>query len=134
LIEKLNMEYRLRGHHLICLQFYKGEGYNDDFVENLDKVVKSWQKNPVKVVDFADDVCQKCPFLKEEKCTYKKGEKEIGRIDKLAFKLLKVKFGDKVEKKTIEEKIPMIIKVWRKKACQDCDWKKVCETRLTENI
>ena len=30
---------RLRGHHFICLQFYRGEGYSAAFVSNLARVV-----------------------------------------------------------------------------------------------
>ena len=32
---KLTM-LRLRAHHLICLQFFKGEGYSLEFIENLE--------------------------------------------------------------------------------------------------
>lgn len=31
---------RLRGHHLICLHFYRGEGYSREFVENLEDIVR----------------------------------------------------------------------------------------------
>ncbi|HDL01563.1 MAG TPA: DUF1284 domain-containing protein, partial [candidate division Zixibacteria bacterium] len=29
---------RLRAHHLICLHFYRGEGYSEGFIENLETV------------------------------------------------------------------------------------------------
>ena len=32
------MSTQLRGHHLICLQFYRGEGYSGGFVSNLQRV------------------------------------------------------------------------------------------------
>lgn len=34
----------LRGHHLICLHFFKGEGYDAAFVENLARVIAQTKK------------------------------------------------------------------------------------------
>jgi hypothetical protein len=36
---------KLRGHHLICLQFFKGEGYSKIFVENAKQIVENWGEN-----------------------------------------------------------------------------------------
>ena len=30
---------KLRGHHLICLHFYEGEGYDEPFIKSLEKVI-----------------------------------------------------------------------------------------------
>lgn len=119
------MKYRLRGHHLICLQFFKGEGYNRDFTENLQKVVEAWDKGFVEVIEGADDVCLKCPNLKEGQCV-RYGEGEIRKDDELALKLLGVRLKDKVEKKAVKEKLQKVIAAWKEEACRGCDWEKVC--------
>jgi hypothetical protein len=31
---------KLRGHHLICLHFYRSEGYSREFVKNLEDIVR----------------------------------------------------------------------------------------------
>lgn len=121
------MEYKLRGHHLICLQFYKGEGYDKSFIQNLEKIVKSWEENPVKVIDSADDICKKCPYLKEGRCHLpNSGEKEIKRLDRLALKLLKIKPKEKVEKRFVLNSLPRVIDAWKSQACQDCQWQGLC--------
>lgn len=65
----------LRGHHLICLHFFHGEGYSEAFVRNLKEVLKRAEEE-VKVTDGADDVCRACPYLKNNRCEYDEGEDE----------------------------------------------------------
>ncbi|MBS1263903.1 MAG: hypothetical protein MAG715_01098 [Methanonatronarchaeales archaeon] len=52
---------RLRPHHLLCVQRFRGLGYSDVFVENLSEVVDHVESGePVEVVRGRDDVCSAC--------------------------------------------------------------------------
>lgn len=119
------MVYRLRPHHLICLQFYKGLGYDKDFVRNLDKVVVFWERFPVIVVEGPDDVCYFCPHLENEKC--KLGEEKIKTKDCLAKNFLGIKEETLVEKGWVRERIKEFVKDWLEKSCKDCVWNSVCK-------
>lgn len=119
---------KLRGHHLICLQFFKGEGYSKDFVENTKRIVEDWGENDAEIVKGADDVCCFCPFLKNGRCNHPKYKEEIEKTDELALRLLGLKTGDKVEKEDVKKQLPIMFKEWRKKACFNCEWKKLCES------
>jgi uncharacterized protein len=49
---------RLRGHHLLCLQTYKGLGYSPRFIAGMDAVAARLNAGePVKIVDGPDDIC-----------------------------------------------------------------------------
>jgi len=125
------MMAKLRGHHLICLQFYRGEGYSDEFVENLKKVVDTAKKHGILIVEGADDVCNHCPYLVGGKCMYRENaDKEIRCLDSLAMALLKTAPGKTITWKEVEETIPEIIEEWREKACKSCDWREVCHHEI----
>lgn len=94
------MKAKLRGHHLICLNFFRGEGYSEDFVENIYSVIK---KETVEIVRGADDVCARCPYLKEGKCSE---YDDIMLQDSEALMLLGFKPGMVVEWKSISGKYP----------------------------
>lgn len=116
---------RLRGHHLICLNFFKGEGYNKEFVENIERILK---EKEIKVVSGADDVCSKCPYLRDGVCNYKENaEEEIRELDELACKLLEIPPDSITSWDEIRIKLPNIMKDWKEFACKNCDWIKVCE-------
>lgn len=116
---------QLRGHHLICLNFFKGEGYSQDFVENIFRILEDDQ---IEVIFGADDVCSKCPYLREGVCIYKENaEENIVELDQMAYKLLDIYPGMRTDWKIIGEKIPLIMENWKKFACVTCDWKRVCE-------
>jgi len=119
---------RLRAHHLICLHFYRGEGYDKRFVENLTRVLKEAEEFGVTLVDGGDDVCAACPSFSYNICTNQPGgEEKIQMLDRLAIKLLKP--NDAVlHWREIKTQIPAIIGEWKNKACQNCEWKTVCET------
>jgi hypothetical protein len=119
---------RLRGHHLICLHFFKGEGYNSQFLANLKNLlgrVKAGEE--VEICSGADDVCKRCPYLRDGRCHYDSGaEDEIREMDRRALRLLRFYVHDKVKWQDIREKIPEILHEWSKDYCKDCEWRKVC--------
>ena len=122
---------KLRGHHLICLQFFKGKGYSKIFVENAKKIVEYWEKNPAETVNHADDICGFCSFLKNGRCD--KYKEEIEKNDELALKLLGLNIGDKVRKSFVKKKMLKILNGWKEKACKNCEWKKLCLPQM-DNI
>jgi hypothetical protein len=118
----------LRGHHLICLHFFNGEGYDAAFTENLKNVLKRSEDEDIEICDGADDVCEKCPYLKDNKCQYDEGaDEEIKEMDEMASSLLKIANGTKIRWQEIKERIPEIFSQWFANYCYDCDWNKVCE-------
>ncbi|OGW40494.1 MAG: hypothetical protein A2Y97_10230 [Nitrospirae bacterium RBG_13_39_12] len=123
---------KLRGHHLICLHFFSGEGYSPEFVENLREILRESEDGKgIEVCKGADEVCKKCPYLKEEKCFYSlNAEAGIREMDRRAVKLLGVKIGDRINWMGIWEKVPAIFVEWAKEYCNDCDWRKVCERTI----
>ena len=63
---------KLRGHHLVCLHYFQGEGYSREFVCNLQELVHRAEKGePVEVVVGPDDVCRACPNLRKGRCRHK---------------------------------------------------------------
>ncbi len=120
------MKTLLRGHHLICLNFFRGEGYSEDFIKNIYSIIK---EEHIEVVEGPDDVCLKCPFLKGKKCSNSEYSDEmiLGQ-DTDALKLLNCKPGMILNWKMIAESLPVIIKEWKTKYCGCCGYRRVCFT------
>ena len=124
---------RLRGHHLICLQFFAGEGYSAEYVENMRHVVEYATREPALVVDTVDNVCAACPVLgPDNQCESEDGggEEEIVRIDALALRVLDAHVGEHVTLSDARERLEADafgVGVWRAEACHGCTWEHVCE-------
>lgn len=53
---------RLRPHHLLCIRFFTGHGYSQEFTRNMYAVLDSLSKGQrVKIVSGMDDLCAFCP-------------------------------------------------------------------------
>lgn len=118
---------RLRGHHLMCLQWYRGEGYSPGFVHNLEAVLDRCGKAETLVVHGADDVCAACPDLSEGSCGHAEGmDAEVSRLDDLALELLGLSEGDAVDFGQVREMLGASLPVWREQACGGCEWRVVC--------
>ncbi|MDP2845382.1 MAG: DUF1284 domain-containing protein [Candidatus Methanoperedens sp.] len=115
---------KLRGHHLICLNFFRGEGYSEEFIKNIYSVIG---KEKVEIVAGPDEVCARCPYLKDNKCS--NGDYTDEKImfeDKEALKLLGFKPGMMVDWKMISAKLPEIIEEWKAQFCMNCGYLEVC--------
>lgn len=62
---------KIRAHHLACIPRFYGGGYSKVFGENLKRICFGIRKNPgvkIKVVKKCDDICDKCPYKKNNIC------------------------------------------------------------------
>ncbi|WP_297209387.1 MULTISPECIES: DUF1284 domain-containing protein [Thermodesulfovibrio] len=122
----------LRGHHLICLHFFTGEGYNKAFVENLYTVIDRAKDEIIFVAEGADEICKKCPHLINNIC---KDEKEIAEMDKTALELLKLKTTYNVSWEEIKKKLSEIFNHWYELYCIPCIYLDVCsKTSLFKSL
>lgn len=86
----------------------------------------------IEVCSGADDVCTRCPYLKEDKCFYERdADAEIREMDSKAMELLKLEVTMKVIWKDIKAKIPGILSQWATDYCKQCDWRTVCEANFS---
>ena len=118
----------MRGHHLICLHFFNGEGYNEIFINNLRNILCRAEEEEITVSSGADDVCASCPCLKEGRCRYEEdADKAIQEMDTKSLELLRVSRGDRIKWVTLESRIHEIFSEWFSKYCMECNWKGACE-------
>ncbi|MDO8281196.1 MAG: DUF1284 domain-containing protein [Thermodesulfovibrionia bacterium] len=118
----------LRGHHLICLHFFNGEGYDEAFINNLKKILERAEDEEITISSGDDDICRCCPYLKERRCQYTESSaEEIRDMDTEALMLLRSSRGDNVKWDEIRNTIYRIFPSWHTSYCLKCDWKDACE-------
>jgi hypothetical protein len=118
------MKAKLRGHHLICLNFFRGEGYSEDFIRNIYTVIG---RQEIYIVNGPDDVCARCPYLKEDMCKNPDYKDEMIRLQDMdALRLLELKPGLVISWEAISDKLPGIINEWKAIYCEGCGYRKVC--------
>ena len=125
----------LRGHHLICLHFFKG-GHTEEFKAKLNEILKRVKEGEdVKIIEGADDLCYACPYLKNNVCTItENAEEEIREMDRDALRILNLNVGNIVKWNDLEKKLPEITKYWWEKYCQECELKNVCEEEIRKYL
>jgi len=117
------MNVKLRPHHLLCTQGYRGKGYSSDFVENMTAITTYLQNDTnafVEIVFSTDDICSKCPnMIGTDLC------EDNGKVKRFDKKVIDY-FG--LEEKTylyqdiiceINSKITTLI---MDDICFDCNW------------
>ena len=73
---------KLRPHHLLCVQKYTGNGYDDAFAAGMDALIRRLAARPdtaVTLVEGRDDLCASCPHMAGNRCS--SGEK-VNRLDR----------------------------------------------------
>ena len=120
----------LRGHHLICLHFFSGEGYDAAFIDNLRKVIAAAEEGLVQVHKGADAICKNCPSLQFNSCMHNaQAEDDVLALDLLALRLLGLSYGQLVCWTDIGNVLPSIFKAWYESSCNGCGWKWACEKK-----
>lgn len=117
---------QIRPHHLLCIGNFVGEGYSEDFTQNMKNIVSALNSGESFVLtDKSDDICKKCPFDNVGIC---KTEEKVRRYDNAAKDALNVEYGKKYKYADIKQMISEQIysKGKRSDICGDCEWADLC--------
>lgn len=119
---------KLRPHHLLCMQFFVGHGYNQEFVNNLADIINKINKENclIKIVNDNDDVCKYCPNIVSGIC------KDIDKVkvyDENVLKLTSLDYKtynyDEIRKAILDNIVTANIKL--NSVCKSCCWINICE-------
>ncbi|MFL0197167.1 DUF1284 domain-containing protein [Clostridium sp. WILCCON 0269] len=114
----------LRAHHLLCIQGYRGYGYNKKFTENMDKIIGQLKKDTsikIKIAAKTDEICSCCPNNTTKKlCQY---EFKVQSLDKKVLDLLEINTNEIYTYKFILNTIYERITYDNfKNICSTCQW------------
>ncbi len=92
---------RLRGHTLLCLQGFRGEGYSAEFIANMAVIHRMLADHPgvlVEVLASPDAVCMACPHRHPSGCTLngERSEEEMIEQDHEVLRRLGLKVGERL--------------------------------------
>ena len=119
---------KLRPHHLLCISFFKGNGYSQDFVENMATVISDLRRpnSTVTIINESDDICKACPNNIDGRCTT---QDKVDRYDKSLLDRCNLSVGQTLTydafKQLVYEKILSCNK--RTQICGDCEWSNICK-------
>lgn len=122
---------RLRGHHLFCVHFLKPEKlvgrFGEPFAEAVREAVRRLEEGePAEVVEGPDDLCARCPYLREGRCEYEEGaEEEVRRMDADALRLLALS-ARLVPGGELRRAVQRALSEWKEEYCGDCELRSVC--------
>ncbi len=121
----------LRGHHLVCLHFFSGEGYDEAFIRNLRNIMSRAADEDLTITSGADDVCTSCLHLTEGRCNFRENaDVEIREMDKKALDLLDLSDTGQTRWDELRELVRNIFPQWYSRFCSDCDWRETCEKNV----
>lgn len=124
---------KIRAHHLLCMQNFKGFGYNRDFINNMENVIEEINSSPeleLEIVSKCDIICSHCPHRKDNKCTKEPASaRELKNLDTRVLKDLNLKEGTKVKAgeivSLVKDKLSKDTS-YIKNTCKECEWKEIC--------
>ena len=116
---------KLRYHHLLCINYFKGYGYDEDFINNMKKIKAKIDEEEIFITDGFDDLCSHCSNKINDKC---KWEEKVKRYDNNLKRIINLEVGTICKYGLIKEKIAPVIKSdMRMHVCDDCEWSKYCK-------
>lgn len=123
----ISMEnYRIRAHHGMCLAFFKGKGYSNEFAKHMGEIKEILEGNPVvEVVVSTDDICVCCPNNIGGECD--KPDKVAG-YDNMVLKKCDLAAGMSLPWKEFERLVRerILMAGRREEICGDCQWNGLC--------
>ena len=135
---------RLRSHHFLCIQNYRGHGYSPAFDEKMKSVIASLRRPSgawIRIVHGSDDLCAACPHCRNGVCDSAAPE----RFDALVLAHAGFKEGDTIvwklpggqdppsaddesydQIRTDPYGIPIMCRALLDACCPGCSWRDLC--------
>ncbi|WP_331373633.1 DUF1284 domain-containing protein [Sinorhizobium chiapasense] len=125
------MTVRLRGHHLLCLLTFVGEGYTPSFTRNYHVVAGRLSAGePIEIVEGPDDICAPMLGLAEVHCHNENIGCRDSRALAAAADLLGLPLGPGsvliLDDRRLQDLRGAFALGSVRAACDDCEWSALC--------
>lgn len=121
--------FNLRPHHGLCLHFFQGEGYSEEFIQNMQNIVDTLATNPtIHLITANDDVCRTCPNrVNETECAC---DKKVLHYDKRVVELCNLTLNSTLSWNDFSIKVynNILSPNLRETVCGDCEWNHLCHS------
>lgn len=117
---------KLRPHHSLCIQFFEGKGYSDEFVGGMKEIVSSLNDSTkITLTRGCDVICESCPNKDDGSCDVR------GTAESYDLKCLEIMEFQGAENMTWKElsKIAaekIILSGRLSEVCGGCKWSQIC--------
>ena len=116
-----SLSFKFRPHHSLCVQFFEGKGYSDEFVCGMAKIVSVLENNNANLTltGGCDEICSSCPNRDNGSCDV---TGKASCYDKRCLDLLGMKIGDTADWKELSRiaRENIILKDRLSQVCGDC--------------
>ncbi|MGI1692039.1 DUF1284 domain-containing protein [Thermoanaerobacter uzonensis] len=116
----------IRGHHFLCVLGFRGLGYDEKFVKNMDEIIRKLNNEHdmlIKAVDSVDNICSMCPNNVNGECTEEEYPGSVKGKDRAVLEILGIGVGEVVRYKDVVDKIKEnMTEEKMMNICKDCEW------------
>ncbi len=119
--------FKLRPHHALCIQNFRGNGYSSEFTDNMTTVIQFLEQNNPQIVLIpeTDRLCSCCPHNQKGRC------RSYGHVLELDHRFLQqigLSVGTPITWKSLKNCAKNIIndKYRFQAVCHDCSWYEFC--------
>lgn len=117
----------LRPHHALCIRFFVGKGYSEDFVSHMADVIGVLGGDPeIEITAGCDTICSACPENIGGICL---SADKVSDIDTRAAGYMGVHAGERMSWSRLSALAgdEIIDKGRLKDVCRDCKWLYLCD-------
>lgn len=110
---------------MLCISFFEGKGYSEEFVSNMTAIIQALNdNNKIQLVNGPDQICKACPNNNHQGGCVGKAT----RYDKSIIKLCNLETKHTVSWMELHSKVKQeIIETGRlAEVCGDCEWSNLC--------
>lgn len=117
---------KLRAHHGMCLAFFQGKGYSNEFTQHMAKIQEQLSHNPtVCITNQLDVICGACPNHHDGIC---QTQDKVAEYDRQVLDQCGLTAGTVMPyrdfQQLVNERILLMGK--REEICGDCQWTALC--------
>ena len=122
----MEYQYKIRAHHGMCIAFFQGKGYSNDFTAHMGEMIHKLESNPtICITTQTDAICRKCPNniqgICETECKAAAYDRRVLWRCGLSDGMI-LPYAD--FKKSVYEHILLPGK--REEICGTCQWSEIC--------
>lgn len=122
-------QYKIRAHHGMCICFFEGKGYSNEFTKHMARIIHKLKENAIVCIsDETDIICEKCPNNKEGIC---ETADKVAEYDKQVLLRCGLKVDDVISFSDFQAKVyeNIIYSEKREEICGNCQWSSICHLK-----